>query len=106
MAKERRPEDDHGVVTRERPKTRRPKMYKVLLHNDDYTPMEFVVMVLETVFHKPNTEAVTIMLNVHKRGIGIAGVYPYEIAETKVHKVHALAAEQQHPLRSSLEENG
>lgn len=82
-----------------------PPLYKVLLHNDDYTTMDFVVMVLQTVFHKNTEEATRIMLNVHHQGIGIAGVYTREIAETKVALVHQLAKQHQFPLRCSLEKD-
>jgi ATP-dependent Clp protease adaptor protein ClpS len=81
-----------------------PPMYKVLLHNDDYTTMEFVVEVLKTVFHKSEEEATRIMLHVHYNGIGICGVYPAEIAETKVEIVHSLARQHGFPLRCSMEE--
>ena len=80
-----------------------PPMYKVLLHNDDYTTMEFVVEVLVFVFHKPIEEATLIMLNVHKQGIGICGTYPFEVAETKVDTVHLLAREKGFPLKCSME---
>lgn len=78
-------------------------MYKVLLHNDNYTTMEFVVMVLVAVFHKPETEAVQIMLDVHHRGMGVAGVYQRDIAETKVQRVLQLAQQAQFPLMCSME---
>jgi Uncharacterized conserved protein len=81
-----------------------PPMYKVLLHNDDYTTMEFVVEILKTVFHKSEEEATRIMLHVHYNGIGICGVYPAEIAETKVEIVHSLARQHGFPLRCSMEE--
>jgi ATP-dependent Clp protease adaptor protein ClpS len=80
-----------------------PSMYKVLLHNDDYTTMEFVVEALVTVFHKSPTEANRIMLHIHFSGSGVCGTYPYEIAETKVSKVHDLARREGFPLRCSLE---
>jgi ATP-dependent Clp protease adaptor protein ClpS len=96
-----------GTVTerRTRPETRtkRPPMYKVILLNDDYTPMEFVVEILKQVFHKPHAEATRIMLHVHQNGMGIAGVYPYEVAETKVRTVEELARESQYPLKCVME---
>lgn len=82
-----------------------PPLYKVLLHNDDYTTMDFVVMILQTVFQKNTEEATRIMLNVHHQGIGIAGVYTREIAETKVALVHQMAKQHQFPLRCSLEKD-
>ncbi|MDP3939620.1 MAG: ATP-dependent Clp protease adapter ClpS [Deltaproteobacteria bacterium] len=97
-------QDDLGVVTERKKKLARPPLYKVILHNDDYTTMEFVVMILQSVFDKPQAEAVQIMLHIHKRGIGIAGVYTHEIAETKVAQVHALAEENDYPLKCTLEE--
>ena len=78
-------------------------MYKVLLHNDDYTTMEFVVEILMTVFNKRFETATRIMLNVHQQGVGLCGVYPYEIAETKVETVHKLAREHGFPLRCTME---
>jgi ATP-dependent Clp protease adaptor protein ClpS len=89
--------------TRTQSKTRRPPMFKVILLNDDYTPMEFVVELLKTVFHKPHAEATKIMLWVHQNGMGVAGVYPFEIAETKVHTVEELAREAQYPLKCAME---
>jgi len=83
--------------------TDEPAFYKVLLHNDDYTTMEFVVEVLRYVFYKSTAEATRIMLNVHRQGIGVCGVYPHEIAETKVETVHTLAREHGFPLRCSME---
>ena len=80
-----------------------PSMYKVLLHNDDYTTMEFVVYVLMQVFHKSAEEATRIMLNVHKRGIGMCGLYTYEVAETKVETVIRMARENGHPLKCTME---
>jgi ATP-dependent Clp protease adaptor protein ClpS len=99
------PESDVGVVAE--PKTRqqlkRPPLYKVLLHNDNYTTREFVVAVLREVFHKTENDAVQIMLHVHYNGIGVAGVYPHEVAETKIQMVEKLAKENQFPLRLSME---
>ncbi|MBM9614349.1 ATP-dependent Clp protease adapter ClpS [Desulfobulbus rhabdoformis] len=91
------------LETSDREAVQEPPQYKVLLHNDDYTTMDFVVMVLQTVFHKNTEEATQIMLNVHHQGIGIAGVYTREIAETKVETVHQMAKQHQFPLRCSLE---
>lgn len=81
-----------------------PRLYKVLLHNDDYTTMEFVVEILQMVFHKSPVEATQIMLNVHKRGIGVCGIFTAEVAETKVEMVHHLAKKNGFPLQCSLEE--
>ncbi|MEM9684926.1 MAG: ATP-dependent Clp protease adapter ClpS [Pseudomonadota bacterium] len=97
--------NDTGVVTRTKPKTKKPSMYKVLMLNDDFTPMEFVVHVLERFFSKGREEATQIMLHVHRRGVGICGVYPYEIAETKVTQVMDFARQHQHPLRCTLEKD-
>lgn len=92
-----------SVSTQERIKTEEPPLYKVLLHNDDYTTMEFVVAVLENVFQKSNAEATRIMLNVHHEGVGVAGIYTKEIGETKVSTVHQLAETNNFPLRCSME---
>lgn len=92
-----------AVSTQEKIETREPPLYKVLLHNDDYTTMEFVVAVLENVFKKTNAEAMRIMLSVHHEGVGIAGVYTKEISETKVSIVHELAKQNNFPLRCSME---
>ncbi len=92
-----------GVVEKTRAKTRRPSMYKVLLLNDDYTPMEFVVDLLQHVFHKSHDDAVEIMLNVHQNGVGLCGVYSFEIAETKVAHVAAAARQNEHPLQCTME---
>jgi ATP-dependent Clp protease adaptor protein ClpS len=94
---------DIGLATKVRPKTQKPSMYKVIMLNDDYTPMEFVVQILQEIFRKSQDEATQIMLNVHKRGVGICGVYTYEIAETKVYQVMDLARKNQHPLQLQLE---
>ena len=91
------------VTTDETTKVKEPSLYKVLLHNDDYTSMEFVVLLLEKVFHKNTAEATRIMLNVHQQGTGIAGVYHKEIAETKVAIVHDLAQKNEYPLKCSIE---
>lgn len=96
-------ESQGSVVTEKKQQTRRPSMYKVLLHNDDYTTMDFVVMVLQSIFHKSVEEANRIMLNVHEQGVGVAGVYPRDVAETKVILVHELARKNEHPLKCSLE---
>ncbi|PID77499.1 MAG: ATP-dependent Clp protease adapter ClpS [Deltaproteobacteria bacterium] len=95
------PEGD--VALAEEIEVREPSMYKVLLHNDDYTTMEFVVSVLEDIFQKNNEEATRIMLNVHEQGVGIAGIYTYEICETKISMVHELAEKHEFPLRCSME---
>lgn len=92
-----------GVVVKARPKTRKPAMYKVLMLNDDYTPMEFVVHVLERFFQKNREEATRIMLHVHRRGVGVCGVFTYEVAETKVTQVMDLARQNQHPLQCTIE---
>jgi ATP-dependent Clp protease adaptor protein ClpS len=98
-------DNNTGVVTRTKPKTKKPSMYKVLMLNDDFTPMEFVVHVLERFFSKGREEATRIMLHVHRRGVGVCGVYPYEIAETKVTQVMDFARQHQHPLRCTLEKD-
>ena len=92
-----------GVVIKTKPKTRKPSMYKVLMLNDDYTPMEFVVHILERFFGKTQEEAQQIMLHVHRRGVGICGVYTYEVAESKVTQVMDFARQHQHPLQCTLE---
>jgi ATP-dependent Clp protease adaptor protein ClpS len=104
MAK-RDAQPEGGVATKTRPaeQTRRPPLFKVLLHNDDYTTMEFVIWLLQTVFHHDETTATQIMLHVHKNGIGVAGVYPHEVAETRVARVESLARAHEYPLRCTLE---
>ena len=92
-----------GVITRTQPKTKKPSLYKVLLLNDDYTPMEFVIVVLERFFSKGRDEATRIMLHVHQKGVGICGVYKFEIAETKVTQVMDFARKHQHPLQCTME---
>ncbi len=96
---------DSGVVTEERTdqKVQKPKMYRVLLHNDDYTTREFVVDVLRSVFHRSESDSVRIMLHVHHNGVGVAGVYTFEVAETKIETVHSLARQHEFPLRLSME---
>ena len=96
-------DDDVGVVTKTRPKTKRPSLYKVLLLNDDYTPMEFVVYVLERFFNIGHDRAVDIMLTVHNKGVAVVGVYPFEVAETKVTQVMDCARSNQHPLQCTME---
>ena len=91
------------VVTKTSPKTKKPSMYRVLLLNDDYTPMEFVVHVLERYFNKDQQEATQIMLHVHQKGVGVCGIFPFEIAETKVMQVTDLARKNQHPLQCTME---
>ena len=95
---------DHGVVTETEKKLKKPPLYKVLLHNDDYTTMEFVVYILQTVFRHDATKATQIMLHVHRQGTGVAGVYPYEVAEAKVSRVESLAKKHEFPLKCSMEE--
>lgn len=94
---------EEGVAVKERPKTKKPPLFKVLLHNDDYTTREFVMLVLEAVFHKSESDAARIMLHVHNNGVGVAGIYPYEVAETKVEKTLSLARKYEYPLQLSLE---
>ena len=96
-------EFDEGVATRERAEVARPERFKVLLYNDDYTPMDFVVGVLVQVFGKSPAAATQIMLQVHNSGMGVAGVFVLEVAETKVAKVHRMAEESGYPLRSGTE---
>jgi len=92
-----------GIIVKSKPKTKKPSMYKVLMLNDDYTPMEFVVHVLEQFFSKNREEATRIMLHVHQRGVGVCGVFTYEVAETKVTQVIDYARQHQHPLQCTLE---
>ncbi|MEK9899525.1 MAG: ATP-dependent Clp protease adapter ClpS [Rhodospirillaceae bacterium] len=92
-----------GIATKTRAKTKKPSMYKVLMLNDDYTPMEFVVMVLERFFEKQHEEAIKIMLHVHQKGVGVCGVFTYEVAETKVTQVMDFARKHEHPLQCTLE---
>jgi ATP-dependent Clp protease adaptor protein ClpS len=92
-----------GIVTRTRPKTKKPSLYKVLLLNDDYTPMEFVVHILEKFFSKSREDAVEVMLHVHRHGVGICGVFTFEVAETKVAQVIEFSRRHQHPLQCTME---
>lgn len=94
-----------GLITKTRPKTQRPAMYKVLMLNDDYTPMEFVVVVLQKFFHKDRDAATQIMLQIHREGVGVCGVFTYEVAETKVNQVMDFARQHEHPLQCTLEES-
>lgn len=94
---------DTGTITKTAPKTKRPSLYKVLLLNDDYTPQEFVTWLLEVVFHKVREDATQIMLHVHNYGVGVCGVYTYEVAETKVAQVLELARRNEHPLQCTME---
>jgi len=92
-----------GVATKARASAKKPRQYKVLMLNDDYTPMEFVVMVLKRFFRMDLEQATRVMLHVHQRGVGVCGIFPYEVAETKVNQVMDFARENQHPLQCTLE---
>ena len=94
---------DVGLATKPKTKTEKPKMYKVMLLNDDFTPMEFVVVVLERFFGKNHTQAFEIMLTVHKKGLAVVGVFSHEVAETKVAQVMDSARQNQHPLQCTME---
>ncbi|WP_416899831.1 MAG: ATP-dependent Clp protease adapter ClpS [Minwuia sp.] len=96
-------DNETGVITKTRPRTKKPSLWRVLMLNDDYTPMEFVVYVLQRYFNKDQEAATQIMLHVHQKGVGVCGIYPYEVAETKVTQVINLARENQHPLQCTLE---
>lgn len=96
-------DDQVGIATKTRTKPKKPSMFKVLMLNDDYTPMEFVVMVLKRFFHMDLEQATRVMLHVHQKGVGVCGVFPYEIAETKVNQVMDFARQNQHPLQCTLE---
>lgn len=97
------PDRQSGLLLKPRPKTKKPSMYKVLLLNDDYTPMEFVIHVLERFFNKSREEATDIMLHVHRRGVGVCGVFTFEIAETRVNQVMDFAKANEHPLQCIME---
>jgi len=101
--KNRDDEPNTGLVTKTRPKTKKPSLYRVLLLNDDYTPMEFVVFVLQRFFNKNQEDATRIMLHVHQNGVGVCGVFTYEVAETKVAQVIDEARRHQHPLQCTME---
>lgn len=103
MTTDTREKQDQGVVTEKRQELRRPPLYKVLLHNDDYTTMEFVVLVLTMIFNHQDESANRIMMNVHREGVGVAGIYPRDVAETKIAMVHSLARKHEYPLKCSLE---
>lgn len=96
-------EFEAGLATKTRPRTKRPNMFKVLLLNDDYTPMEFVVAILQEVFNKSQDDAWHITMQVHQHGVGQCGIFPYEVAETKVMRVMDAAQKNQHPLQCVLE---
>ncbi len=97
------PEDDSGLLTKTKPRTQRPPMYKVMLLNDDFTPMEFVVHILERFFGLNHAQSFEIMLAVHKKGLAVVGVFSFEIAETKVAQVMDFARRHQHPLQCTME---
>lgn len=105
MSNEREDEPERGVAlkVRDERKVTRPRMFRVLLHDDDFTPMDFVVRLLQTVFRRSEADATAIMLHVHNHGVGVAGVYTHEIAETKVAQVHMLARQNECPLIASME---
>ena len=92
-----------GIATKTRVRTKKPSMYRVLMLNDDYTPMEFVVLILERFFNKSREQATRIMLHVHQKGVGVCGVYTYEVAETKVAQVMDMARRNEHPLQCTME---
>jgi ATP-dependent Clp protease adaptor protein ClpS len=105
MGKEKRHSEDQGLsVLEAKPKIKQPPLYKVVLHNDDYTPMEFVVLLLEQFFSMPREKATQVMLHVHTKGKGVCGVFTREIAETKVAQVNEYSRQNQHPLLCDLEE--
>jgi ATP-dependent Clp protease adaptor protein ClpS len=99
------PDNDSSVLTKSKSKTQRPPMYKVMLLNDDYTPMEFVVHVLERFFGMTHAQAFDIMLTVHKKGLAVVGVFSFEVAETKVAQVMDFARRHQHPLQCTMEKD-
>ena len=97
--------DNRGLLLDTKPKTKKPSMYDVLLLNDDYTPMEFVIIVLESVFNKRQEDATQIMLHVHKNGVGVCGTFTYEVAETKCKIVMDMAKKSEHPLQCTMEKS-
>lgn len=103
MTAPKEPNDQSDLAVKPRTKSQRPPMYKVMLLNDDFTPMEFVVHVLERLFHLTHAQAIEIMLTVHRKGVAVVGVFSHEVAETKVAQVMELARRQQHPLQCTME---
>ncbi|MGM0453571.1 MAG: ATP-dependent Clp protease adapter ClpS [Thermodesulfobacteriota bacterium] len=103
MSEQDRPETEEKVLPETKKALKEPPMYRVLLHNDDYTTMDFVVELLMNVFHKSFEEATRIMLKIHRAGAGVCGTYTYEVAETKVETVHELASDRGFPLKSTME---
>ena len=103
MTKKKDIDQDSLVLTKTKPKTKKPSMYKVLLLNDDFTPMEFVVLILERFFNVDHQQAVSIMLTIHQKGLAVVGIYPHEIAETKVAQVMEFSQKNQHPLQCTME---
>ena len=98
-------DSERGLLLDSKPKTKKPSMYNVLLLNDDYTPMEFVIIVLESVFNKKQEDATQIMLHVHKNGVGVCGTFTYEVAENKCKAVMDLAKKNEHPLQCTMEKS-
>jgi ATP-dependent Clp protease adaptor protein ClpS len=96
-------QDQLGIATKTRTKPKKPSQFKVLMLNDDYTPMEFVVLVLKRFFHMDLEQATRVMLHVHQKGVGVCGIFPYDVAETKVTQVMDFARQNQHPLQCTLE---
>ncbi|HEY5611161.1 MAG TPA: ATP-dependent Clp protease adapter ClpS [Thermoanaerobaculia bacterium] len=97
-------EHDEAVLTETEVRVEKPPLYRVLLHNDDFTTMEFVVFILQTVFNRPPSEAFQLMMHVHMRGVGVAGIYTHEVAEVKVTQVMSLAGAHEYPLQCTMEE--
>jgi len=98
-------DNNSNVLLEEKVEVKRPSLYQVLIKNDDYTPMEFVILVIEKYFSKSRNEATQIMLHVHQKGVGVCGLYPYEIAETKVVQVMDFSRKNQHPLQCTMEKD-